>query len=615
MQNFRLKIKGFLTIMTTIAPKPKERIHTSVALQPDEKGKHPHFLPNPVIFLLIFLPAVVITKNFDVFDIFVNWVRNDDVWYLDELTSMLILCLLPYMTYQSYRLFQMNRALTANEKTILSLHQTNEWILRAAGDGIFGLNREGKVIFVNPSAAHMLGSSIDHLMNNPFHDFTAPLVKKGPIPVPLAMEGTLKDGLPREQTDEFFRRQDGSLFPVEYTSTPMHHENQLTGVVVTFRDITERIRIQAEINRLAAAVRQAAEMVIIADPSGRILYANPAFETISGYACTEVIGKMASQIQSAPLSTEWTHTMIATISRGEVWRHRFLIPKKNGLLLHADMTISPVRDEKDEIIHYVAVARDVTHEVELGRQLRKSQRLEAVGTLAGGIAHDFNNILTAILSYTELTMDELDPHSIGHDNLAEVLVAANRARDLIKQLLIFSRRGERERVPMFLSGVVMEAIQLLKAVLPANVRLETSLDPEEISILADSTQIHQVVMNLCTNALEAMFHQGGSLKVQLNQERVDPSMLDHHPSLTQLTSRHCMVLSVEDQGTGIANDKLDRIFEPFYSTKNIGKGSGLGLSVVHGIVQNHQGVVIVSSKVNTGSTFRVFFPEFQEPAQ
>ena len=570
------------------------------------------------IFVAIFLPAALVTAHFNIFEIFISWVRQYQALYLDELVSMLILCLLPFLSYVSFRLYQLNTALSRNEQTILRLSHQNELILNSAGDGIFGLDREGCVTFINPSAARMMNRSRNSLEQKHFKEVINPTRLKdqpGECP-PCAIEATFREGVPHSVDDESFRRPNGSEFPVEYTSTPIFQGGQLTGAVVTFRDIAARKRTAAELHRLAAAIRQTADMIIISNKNGIIQYVNPAFEKTAGYSQAEVLGRHAGFLEGKQQSHSFAQNLVRTLLRGEIWKNRFISNRKDGAPLYVDMTISPVRDPEGTITHYVGVMRDITREVELGRQLRQAQRLEAVGTLAGGIAHDFNNILTAILSYTDLAMDDLEPNDQSYKNLDEVLTAAHRGRDLIRHLMAFSRRGERELAPLHLGPVINEAITLLQAVLPANIAIRTQLEGNEQPVMADATQIHQVVMNLCTNGAQAMGEHGGRLEVLLEKTHIDNNASNGSP-LVPLISGHYMRLTVKDNGPGIPPEVIQRIFEPFFTTKGVGKGTGLGLSVVHGIIQNHRGNITVASKVAEGTVFRIFLPiaenSFVEP--
>jgi signal transduction histidine kinase/CheY-like chemotaxis protein len=239
------------------------------------------------------------------------------------------------------------------------------------------------------------------------------------------------------------------------------------------------------------------------------------------------------------------------------------------------------------------------------RQLQQVMKLQAIGTLAGGIAHDFNNILFPIVGYTELTMDEVPEDSQAGQNLKEVLKASHRAKELVQQILTFSRQGGQERKPLEVQFLIKEALQLLRATIPSTIEIECNVDKNCGPIMGDPTQIHQVVMNLCTNAYHAMQETGGTLEVTLKE--VNISYETSVERVGMKVGRH-LELTVKDAGHGMGPEVLDRIFEPYYTTKELGKGTGLGLSVTHGIIKNHGGDISVSSRLGKGSIFTVYLP-------
>jgi len=239
------------------------------------------------------------------------------------------------------------------------------------------------------------------------------------------------------------------------------------------------------------------------------------------------------------------------------------------------------------------------------RQLQQVMKLQAIGTLAGGIAHDFNNILFPILGYTELTMDDIPEDSQAKQNLREVLKAANRAKELVQQILTFSRQSGQERKPLQIQFLIKEALKLLRATIPSTIEIECNVDEDSGHIMGDPTQIHQVVMNLCTNAYHAMQETGGTLTVMLKE--IDISYKKSVERVGMKVGRH-LELMVQDAGHGMSPDVLERIFEPYYTTKELGKGTGLGLSVIHGIIKNHGGDISVSSQPGQGTTFTVYLP-------
>lgn len=244
-------------------------------------------------------------------------------------------------------------------------------------------------------------------------------------------------------------------------------------------------------------------------------------------------------------------------------------------------------------------------------QLQQTQKMEAIGTLAGGVAHDFNNILSAIIGFTELTLLQQDENANIRKNLEYILSAAARAKDLTQQILMFSRKGDEQRKLFDVHTVILEASKLLRKTIPSSIALHLDIDASTGTVMADSTQIHQVVMNLCTNAFHALPEQGGEISIGLKSITVDASKMADVPSLNL---GNYAQLTIADTGLGIDEDLLARIYEPFYTTKKPGEGTGMGLSVVHGIVNNHGGEIVVNSTLGKGTTFRVFLPLVAESA-
>jgi PAS domain S-box-containing protein len=373
--------------------------------------------------------------------------------------------------------------------------------------------------------------------------------------------------------------------------------------VASLLDLSERKQAEAERALLATAISQAAEAVLVSDRQGLVQYVNPAFERLGGRRRQDIEGKSLRLLDQEPAFPD---EMWMALTRGESWSGRFRGGGGQESPLEMEASLSPVRGPDGQLASFVLVQRDVTREARLEGQLRQAQKMEAIGTLAGGVAHDFNNILASVLGFTEIALyDFLEPGHPAGVPLEEVIKAGQRARDLADQILTFSRPRSEERLPLSLAPVLKEAFKLLRASLPATIMIESSIDPEAGPILADATQMHQVLLNLCANAAHAMGQGGGVLSVRLERRELDLAQAEGLPGLEP--GAH-VLLSITDSGQGMAPEVLERIFEPYFTTKGPGEGTGLGLAVVHGIVKSHRGAIRVSSQPGLGSAFQVFFP-------
>ncbi len=361
--------------------------------------------------------------------------------------------------------------------------------------------------------------------------------------------------------------------------------------------------------RLVTVIEQASEIIVITDVSGKILYVNPAFEKITGYRSEEAIGNNPHLLKSGKHDEVFYHNVWNTILGGEQWSGRFINKKKNGKLYIEEASITPIKDSSGAITIFAAVKRDVTNELLMERRIRETQKMEAIGTLAGGIAHDFNNILAAIIGYTELSLDIVPEDSQVHSDLTKIFRAGNRARSLINQILTFSRQREQEKRPISVAPIVRESLNLIRASLPSTIEIRREIESGLGTVLADPTQIHQIIMNLCTNAGHAMGEKGGILDVSLSQSELDSGFCLDHPGLIP---GHYLKLMVSDTGHGIMPDISQKIFEPYFTTKEKSGGTGLGLSVVHGIVMDCGGTVTMHSEPGEGATFSVYLPIINE---
>jgi PAS domain S-box-containing protein len=381
-------------------------------------------------------------------------------------------------------------------------------------------------------------------------------------------------------------------------------DGQLTGVLGIGRDITERKQAEAELARLASAIDHATDSVVITDPEGTIQYVNPAFEKVTGYSRREAVGHTPRLLNSSKQNRAFYETLWKTITAGKTWSGRLINLRKDKSEFSEEATISPVFDTTGIIVNYVAIKRDVTKEDLLNVRLEQAQKMEAIGTLAGGIAHDFNNILFPIIGMSELLLEDLPAGSLEHENAQVIIEAGKRGGELVKQILAFSRQSEHKLIPVRVQQVLKEVLKLSRATIPSNIELAQDIQSECGLVLADPTQLHQIAMNLITNAYHAVQESGGKILVELREKWLGNGDVAD----TVLKPGHYVMLTISDTGIGIDPAVIGRIFDPYFTTKEHGKGTGLGLAVAYGIIKDHHGEVKVYSEVGKGTTFNIFIP-------
>jgi two-component system, cell cycle sensor histidine kinase and response regulator CckA len=404
-------------------------------------------------------------------------------------------------------------------------------------------------------------------------------------------------------------RKDGSTIEVEVTGSNFQFAAR-PARLVQINDVTGRKRAEESLARLAAAVEQTADSIVITDADANIQYVNPAFERVSGYSRAEALGRNPRFLKSGKTDPSVYREMWATLARGEVWAGHFINRRKDGTFFEERVTVSPVRDEGGETVNYIAVKQDLTHQKQLEEQLLQSQKMEAVGQLAGGIAHDFNNLLTAINGYSDLALRRLQDEDPLRRCVEEIRKAGERAAALTRQLLAFSRKQVLQPVVLDLNSVVSEMEKMLRRVIGEDIELVTTLAERLGHVKADPCMLEQVVINLCVNARDAM-PEGGRLCVETRDEELD----EFAARQSGVRPGPYVVLRVTDTGAGMDERTRERIFEPFFTTKGAGKGTGLGLSTVYGIVKQSGGGVSVSSEVGRGSTFEVYLPRVDAPTR
>lgn len=383
---------------------------------------------------------------------------------------------------------------------------------------------------------------------------------------------------------------------------------ELVGV---WTDITERKNAEERLRKSEEMFRELTENIQevfwMTDPEmSQVLYVSPRYEKIWGQSCASLLANPRQWLDCiAPEDRERVRRTVDSGLSSAEYQETFRIIRPDGTARWIRDRAFPIRDAADKIVRLAGISEDITDYRQLEEQFRHAQKMEAIGTLAGGIAHDFNNILGAIMGYAELSKRRVKDDPTLTEFLEAQLQGAQRAAALVRQILSFSRIQEQQRTLVQLRHVVTEPLQLLRATIPSTIEFNVTLGTDLPTVLADPTQIHQVVMNLCTNAAHAMKNRPGRLEVRLERFTVDEPQARTNPSLHP---GPYVRLTVSDTGHGMDQATKDRIFEPFFTTKAPGEGTGLGLSVVHGIMKAHDGAITVYSQPGEGTVFHLYFP-------
>lgn len=477
-------------------------------------------------------------------------------------------------------------------------------LFESAKDGILILDADtGKVVDVNPFLLTLLGYSYDAICGQyiwelgVFKDIAAS-----------------KDAFQTLQDNEYIRYDDLPLetfdrrpIAVEFVSN-VYLVDHSKVIQCNIRDITARKQADAERKRLMAAVEQVGDAIIMTDDRGTILYVNPAFERTTGYRREEIEGRTPSFLKSGQQDETFYGNLWDTISGGQTWAGRMVNRCKDGTFYTEETTISPIRNTEGRIVNYVGVNRDISDHLRLTAQFQQAQKMEAVGLLAGGVAHDYNNMLSVIIGYAELAICQVDEAQPIYGDLAEILKAAKRSADITRQLLTFARKQTIIPIPLDLNQTVEGAIKMLGRLIGEDINLVWLPREGPCPVKMDPVQVDQILANLCVNARDAITDVG-NITIETGNATFDETYCAEHFGYVK---GDYVLLAISDDGCGMDKETLGHIFEPFFTSKGVGRGTGLGLSMVHGIVKQNNGFVNVYSEPGEGTTFRIYLPSYSD---
>ncbi len=521
---------------------------------------------------------------------------------------------------------QLARAEALKEATQRRLNIERQYYLQLDqfSHAIIHTNQHGIIVYCNPLVENYFGYSRRELIGQAIERLIPKDLQQSHL---LHRKTYLENPTTRpmsEVKDILALKKNGDTLHVDISLSTLYSEQGLL-VSAEIRDISESIRLKKELDiqrRLRDdGFNKTSDGIIVTDNKGFIIMTNPAITNLLGYEAAELIGKTTRFLYTIDDDGEAIASNLATdasLTNKPVTVN--MVHKDTGQLTAEVMHIH-VQDTQDEYTGTIHVLRDISERVRTEQerkslllQLMQAQKMESLGQLTGGIAHDFNNILASIMGFTELALELLQEEELqdGSENrarhldyLGEIQTSGNRAQELIAQMLTFSRSGNNGKLhPFDLRILINETIKMLRPVLPASISIQATVQGDTPTVMVDPVQVHQLLMNVCINARDAMDGKG-RIDVNLTRSTVNDGICT---SCRQLVSGDHLELSVRDTGPGIDAKLLERIFEPFFTTKQVGKGTGMGLAMVHGIIHHHSGHIIVDSKPGLGTRFRILFP-------
>jgi PAS domain S-box-containing protein len=488
--------------------------------------------------------------------------------------------------------------------------EEHKHILKTAMDGFCLVSLTGKLIEVNETYCQMSGYGKHELLTMSLMDIEANEDASG---VAAHLEKVLQKG--EDRFESVHRRKDGTTYDVEVSAQYSAIDG---GRFIAFlRDITERKQSEKALWESTERFKKVfnsqldAILVLTSDSPPRVIECNTSSTKVFGYAPETLKGETTEILHvDDSHRRRFQDVLYASIQQeGHLSGFEFFMKRKDGTLFPSEHSVFELKNNSGERTGWVSIVRDLTERKALEKSLIKAQKMESIGNLAGGVAHDFNNLLSPIIGLSQLLLDELPKDSHQSETIKEILKAGKRGSDLVKQILMFSRYSEQKMIPTPIKNVIKEVLKLCRSTIPTNIEIHQDIQRDCGLVMADPTNMHQVAMNIITNAYHAVEENGGRISAKLKESLLDAEDSDD----AALVPGQYAVLSVSDTGHGISPDLMEKIFEPYFTTKEKGKGTGLGLAVAHRIIKEHRGTIKVDSEIGKGTTIKVFLPLMKKP--
>jgi two-component system, cell cycle sensor histidine kinase and response regulator CckA len=478
---------------------------------------------------------------------------------------------------------------------------------------IFFKDTENGILRVNKRFAETVGKSVEEIEGKPYLEIESEEAARF-----FADDlEVIQSGLPKLGIVETIRDREGKEIWMQTDKVPVcDKDGQVIGIVVMCQDITERKRAEQTLLLLNSAVLQSKESILITDaelelPGPRVIFVNPAFTKMTGYTAEETIGKTPRILQGPHTDKTVLSRLRQNLERGEVFEGEAINYRKDGTEFDLEWQVAPIRNASGTITHFLAMQRDITVRKRLEAKLVQSQKMETVGKLAGGVAHEFNSIMTAIIGQSELLLDDLSAGSPLTENATEIRKAAVRAATLTRQLLAYGRKQFLKPETIDLNRLIGSMEGMFHHLMGGDVDTQIVPGPGLHAVRADAGQLEQVIMNMAINARDAM-PNGGKFVLETANVSFDQESVGRYP---ELKSGDYVMLALTDTGTGMSAEVIARVFEPFFSTKAVGQGTGLGLSTCYGIIKQSGGHISVYSELARGATFKIYLPQVEQQAK